>query len=62
MQNWNSIADFFLMNGHGYYVWWAYGAFTAGVVWELCRLVARRREVCRRLIREARAAEYTLEK
>ena len=62
MNNWNSIADFFLMNGHGYYVWSAYGAFAAGVVWELCRLVSRRRAICRRIMREARAAEFTLEK
>ena len=37
MNNWNSLADFIYMNGHGYYVW------------------------CRRIMREARAAQSTLE-
>ena len=31
MNNWNSLADFIYMNGHGYYVWCAYGAFVLGV-------------------------------
>ena len=35
MNNWNSLADFIYMNGHGYYVWCAYGAFVLGVLFEL---------------------------
>ena len=42
MSNWNSFADFIHMNGHGYYVWCAYGAFTAGVIYELWSLITRR--------------------
>ncbi|MDO5531710.1 heme exporter protein CcmD [Sutterella sp.] len=61
MSNWNSFADFIHMNGHGYYVWCAYGAFVLGVAWELFSLVKRRRAICRRITREARAAEFTLE-
>ena len=57
MSNWNSFADFIHMNGHGYYVWCAYGA-----IYELWSLITRRRAICRRIMREARAAEITLEK
>ena len=62
MSNWNSFAEFIHMNGHGYYVWCAYGALTAGVIYELWSLITRRRAICRRIMREARAAEITLEK
>lgn len=61
MSNWNSFADFIHMGGHGYYVWCAYAAFAAGVFYELWQLVSRRRAICRRIMREARAAEMTLE-
>jgi heme exporter protein D len=49
------------MNGHGYYVWCAYGAFVLGVLFELYGLITRRRAICRRIMREARAAQSTLE-
>ena len=39
MNNWNSLADFIYMNGHGYYVWCAYGAFVLGVLFELYGLI-----------------------
>ena len=42
MNNWNSLADFIYMNGHGYYVWCAYGAFVLGVLFELYGLITRR--------------------
>ena len=61
MNNWNSLADFIYMNGHGYYVWCAYGAFLLGVLFELYSLITRRRAICRRIMREARAAQSTLE-
>lgn len=61
MNNWNSLADFIYMNGHGYYVWCAYGAFVLGVLFELYALITRRRAICRRIMREARAAQSTLE-
>ena len=61
MNNWNSLADFIYMNGHGYYVWCAYGAFELGVLFELYGLVTRRRAICRRIMCEARAAQSTLE-
>ncbi|MEI3012233.1 MAG: heme exporter protein CcmD [Sutterella seckii] len=48
------------MNGHGYYVWCAYGAFTAGVIYELWSLITRRRAICRRIMREARARKSRL--
>ncbi len=59
--NWESITDFFVMNGHGYYVWWAYGILAATVIYEIFSLRARRARICRRLYREARAAKSTLE-
>lgn len=62
MNNWASFSDFIHMNGHGYYVWCAYAAFLAGVIWELYSLVSRRRQICARILREARAAQSTLEK
>ncbi len=49
------------MNGHGYYVWCAYGALTIGVVCELLNLASRRRKICTRLVREARAKKATLD-
>lgn len=61
MNNWNSLADFIYMNGHGYYVWCAYGAFVLGVLFELYGLITHRRAICRRIMREARAAQSTLE-
>ena len=61
MNNWNSLADFIYMNGHGYYVWCAYGAFVLGVLFELYGLITCRRAICRRIMREARAAQSTLE-
>lgn len=62
MNSWNSLADFIHMNGHGYYVWCAYAAFLIGVIYELCSLVSRRRAICRRIMREARAQQATLER
>ena len=59
--NWNSCSEFIFMNGHGYYVWCAYGALVAGVVSEFFSLRARRAKICARLAREARAAKSTLE-
>ena len=61
MNNWNSLADFIHMSGHGYYVWCAYGAFLIGVAAELVGLVKRRRAICRRIMREARAQQSILE-
>ncbi len=61
MSNWNSFSDFIRMNGHGYYVWCAYGAFLAGVLWELRSLAQRRRNICMRLMREARAEQSSRE-
>lgn len=62
MSNWNSLSDFIHMNGHGYYVWCAYGAFALGVIYEIYSLATRRRAICRRIMREARAAQSTLER
>ena len=59
--NWTSLSEFIHMNGHGYYVWCAYGALLAGVVYEIFTLRARRAKICTRLDREARAAKSTLE-
>lgn len=61
MNNWESFSDFVYMNGHGYYVWCAYGAFTLAVIYELWGLVSRRRAICARILREARAKQATLE-
>lgn len=59
--NWTSLSEFITMGGHGYYIWCSYGALAAGVIYELWTLVARRRKICARLAREARAAKSTLE-
>ena len=50
MNNWNSLSDFIYMNGHGYFVWCAYGALLVAVIYEVFSLA-----------REARAAKSTLE-
>ena len=49
------------MNGHGYFVWCAYGALLVAVIYEIFSLRARRAKICARLAREARAAKSTLE-
>ncbi len=59
--NWTSLSEFITMGGHGYYVWCSYGAFAAAVVYELFSLASRRRRICARLTREARAVKSTLE-
>lgn len=59
--NWTSFSEFIHMNGHSYYVWMAYGALAVAVIYELWSLAARRRRICARLSREARAAKSTLE-
>lgn len=59
--NWSSFSEFVHMNGHGYYVWMSYGALICAVVYELWSLVSRRRRICARLSREARATKSTLE-
>lgn len=59
--NWTSFSEFIHMNGHGYYVWWAYGALLVGVVYELVSLAGRRRKICNRVIREARASRSAME-
>ena len=61
MINWNSLSDLIYINGHGYYVCCAYVAFVLGVLFELYGLITRRRAICRRIMREARAAQSTLE-
>ena len=58
MSNWNSFADFIHMNGHGYYVWCAYGAFTAGVIYELWSLITRRRHLPPDHARSARGGNH----
>ena len=35
MNNWNSLSDFIYMNGHGYFVWCAYGALLVAVIYEI---------------------------
>ncbi len=60
--NWTSLSDFIHMNGHGYYVWCSYFAFAAGVVYELFSIAGRRRRIYVRILREARAAQSTLER
>lgn len=52
--NWASFSDFLTMNGHGFYVWCAYGALFVGVVAELISLKRRRGAILTRLRREAR--------
>lgn len=52
--NWTSFSEFLTMNGHGFYVWSAYGALLIGGVAELISLKRRRGAILTRLRREAR--------
>jgi heme exporter protein CcmD len=55
-----SIVDFFSMNGHGFYVWSAYGMLAFLIVCEILTLRRRRLKIINRIIREARAVRDTL--
>ena len=57
----NSVSEFFHMGGHGYYIWCSYGALCVAVIYEIFALRARRRRICQRLLREARAMKSTME-
>ncbi|MBO5658585.1 MAG: heme exporter protein CcmD [Duodenibacillus sp.] len=52
---WTSFSHFLHMDGHGFYVWTAYGMLTLMVVSELISLGRRRVKAVNRLAREARA-------
>ncbi|HBC69509.1 MAG TPA: heme exporter protein CcmD [Sutterella sp.] len=60
MMDFSSIAEFFHMNGHGFYVWSAYGMLVFLVLCEILTLRKRRVKIINRLIREARAVRDTL--
>lgn len=57
-----SVMEFFRMGGHGFYVWSAYGLIASGLIYEIFTLRARRRAICQRLMREARAEQSALER
>ena len=50
---WNSISEFIFMNGHGFYVWSAYGIALALLVGEVFSHKARRGRIVRQAAREA---------
>lgn len=52
---WTSVSDFFLMGGHGFFVWGAYAMAVGLAVVEIFCLRARRAKAVTRLTREARA-------
>ncbi|HBZ58068.1 MAG TPA: heme exporter protein CcmD [Sutterella sp.] len=54
------MVDFFSMNGHGFYVWSAYGMLAFLIVCEILTLRRRRLKIINRIIREARAVRDTL--
>ncbi|MEI3012267.1 MAG: hypothetical protein V8T46_08635 [Sutterella seckii] len=62
LSNWNSRCRFHLHEWTRLLRLVRIRAFTAGVIYELWSLITRRRAICRRIMREARAAEITLEK
>lgn len=55
-----AIVDFFSMNGHGFYVWSAYGMLAFLIGCEILTLRKRRLKIINRLISEARAVRDTL--
>lgn len=59
--NWTSLTHFLHMDGHGAYVWAAYGMLVVLLVIELFGLRSRRSKAAQRLIREARALRSTRE-
>ncbi len=59
--DWNSISHFIDMDGHGFFVWSAYGMTILAIVIELLSLKARRAKAVNRLTREARAVRATRE-
>lgn len=52
-----SLSSFFYMNGHGFYVWCAYGMMVLLIVLESFLLHKRRQQALDRVQREARRAE-----
>lgn len=53
----NSVTDFLMMNGHGFYVWCAYGMMVFLLVLESVLLARRRAAAVARAKKEARRAE-----
>lgn len=52
-----SLSSFFYMNGHGFYVWCAYGMMVFLVALEALSLYKRRSTAIEKARREARRAE-----
>lgn len=59
--DWSSFSHFLHMDGHGVYVWAAYGMCVLLLVIELFGLRSRRAKAAQRLTREARALRSTRE-
>ena len=59
--DWSSFSHFLHMDGHGAYVWSAYGMCALLLVIELFGLRNRRAKAAQRLTREARALRSTRE-
>lgn len=59
--DWSSFSHFLHMDGHGTYVWAAYGMCVLLLVIELFGLRSRRAKAAQRLTREARALRSTRE-
>lgn len=59
--DWSSFSHFLHMDGHGAYVWAAYGMCVLLLVIELFGLRSRRAKAAQRLTREARALHSTRE-
>lgn len=59
--DWTSLTHFLHMDGHGAYVWAAYGMCLVLIVVELFGLRNRRSKAAQRLTREARALRSTRE-
>ncbi len=57
--DWSSFSHFLHMDGHGAYVWAAYGMCVLLLVIELFGLRSRRAKAAQRLTREARALRST---
>jgi heme exporter protein D len=52
--NWNSMAEFIEMGGHGLYVWGSFVMVAAALLWEAVMLVQRRQRALEN-VRELRA-------
>jgi heme exporter protein D len=55
---WNSVEDFFLMGGYGFYVWSSFGVCALFFILEPLLIKLQHRAIIERLRREVKAKKY----